>query len=178
MTTKPCIKCLQEKPLTEFYKHSKMADGHLNKCKECTKSDVKKHRSENLERIREYDRSRGRFPHRVAARAAYQLTDAYRKIHAESTKKWKAHHPDRRRAANILNSAIRDKKVFAWPVCAVPACCTESPQAHHADYSRPLDVVWLCAKHHAQAHKMARELLRQSEKHAHPARPARAFLRP
>lgn len=62
METKKCFKCGKILPITEFYKHPKMADGHLGKCKECTKTDTIKNYNKKREdsEFVEKERIRGR----------------------------------------------------------------------------------------------------------------------
>ena len=65
---KKCFKCEIEKPLDDFYVHPQMGDGHLNKCKECTKKDVKKDYIKNIVNPewhqKEKDRGRNKY-HRL-----------------------------------------------------------------------------------------------------------------
>lgn len=146
---KRCFKCREEKPLSEFYRHASMADGHLNKCKGCTRSDVLKHRADNIERIRAYDRDRAKQPKRLEKNRV-------------AGEKWRAENPNRRSAQVKLGNAVRDGRVTPWPTCALPEC-NSKPEAHHPDYDRPLQVEWLCPVHHKQAHALFRRLTGSSQ---------------
>ena len=74
---KKCFKCGAEKPLTEFYKHPKMADGRVNKCKECNKKDVRENRAAKVDYYRGYDAMRFQDDPNVKARhKRYQATPA------------------------------------------------------------------------------------------------------
>ena len=65
---KVCFECSIKKPLCEFYTHKKSKDGHVNKCKDCTKKDVHANRLKNIEKIREYDRNRPNKAERLGLR--------------------------------------------------------------------------------------------------------------
>lgn len=55
---KTCIRCAQTKELSLFHKHSRMADGRLNKCAVCVKECVDEWRLKNPDcRSKEYKRS-------------------------------------------------------------------------------------------------------------------------
>lgn len=62
MDKKICFKCGVEKPLSEFYKHKQMLDGHVNKCKDCNKNDVHLNYEKNIvnPEYLEKERERGR----------------------------------------------------------------------------------------------------------------------
>lgn len=154
VTEKICFKCLCKKPLEAFYKHSRMRGGHLNKCIECTKRDVREHRQANIERIKVYDKLRGSMPHRVAARKEYAKTPEGKAAIVRAHKASNERFPNKHRARNILHAAVRDGKIEKWP-CQMCGC--EKSEAHHPDYDSPLAVVWLCNEHHRAAHKLAKE---------------------
>lgn len=136
MTSKICFKCSETKPLTEFYRHAMMADGHLGKCKDCTRKDVRLHRQDNPERVRAYDRARAKLPHRKSLRD---------RINA-------AFPAEKKRAHTAVARAMRNGTLERKP-CAF--CGTAEPvEAHHHDYTKPLDVTWLCKPCHRRFHAL------------------------
>jgi len=78
----------------------------------------------------------------------------------EYFERWKNKFPEKYRARNIVNAAIRDKKLKALP-CERCGCAL-MVQAHHEDYSKPLDVTWLCTKCHGQRHREINEEKRKA----------------
>ncbi len=124
-----CKQCQTEKAASDFYASNR------SRCKECIKASVRANRLDKIDHYRQYDRLRAAQPHRMANNFAHSQA-------------WRNEFPNRRRAQNLVAHALRSGKLAKQP-CWVCGC---SAVAHHPDYDRPLDVVWLCQAHHKQAH--------------------------
>ena len=135
MTRKVCFKCKVEKSLDKFYRHKMMGDGHLGKCKECTKDDVRNHRREN-DSVREYDRRR------------YHDDVERRRKNQEGCARRRKENPDQYHAHSMVSNAVRDGRLARPDRCS--RCNEKAPkiEGHHEDYSKPLEVIWLCALCH------------------------------
>lgn len=140
--TKLCKVCGDMKPLEDFYRHPDCADGRAHLCKECHKTRMTVRRKTNPE-VQAYDRERAKLPHR-------------REKAREITARWRSDNPNGYKAHNAINNAIRDGKIAREP-CGLCGS-DEHVHAHHRDYSRPLDVIWLCARCHHRIHALFPEL--------------------
>lgn len=132
---KTCFKCGAVKETTEFYKHPQMGDGLLGKCKECTKTDSHKTRRDNIEYYREYDIARSKLPHRKELAKSRLVT-------------FRVGHPDENHAHALVQKAVKSGKLHK------PSNCSRCGKAgmihgHHNDYSKPLEVEWLCVVCHS-----------------------------
>lgn len=148
MFAKTCFKCGEIKPLSEYYSHKMMFDGHLNKCKSCTRRDTADRVSRKQEDpewvLKEAERCRIKQSKRML-KGLHTPTQS----NAERSKKHESKYPEKAKARNAVGNALRDGKLQRKP-CEI--CGEHRAQAHHDDYSKPLDVVWLCSKHHAERH--------------------------
>lgn len=70
-------------------------------------------------------------------------------------REWQRRNPEKLKAHQILSWAVQSKKIIRPNRCSK---CNKSSslgiiQAHHSDYSKPLDVIWLCCTCHRGAHR-------------------------
>jgi ribosomal protein S27AE len=133
MDTKWCKGCDTEKPLLDFYKYSNGNPLHI--CKECHKASVRANYAEKRAEKSAYERERYKKPARRAKMAEYQRVR-------------RARSPEKYRARTAVGNAIRDGRLVPKP--CEDCGSTERVQAHHADYSKPLEVRWLCFKCHRE----------------------------
>lgn len=154
MRKKICIRCRRFLPLDEFYSHKQMADGRLNACKSCVKkSSAERHariEADPLAREDELDRQREK-----ARRYREQGKKPVSRVSAkERMRRTRLEHPEAVRARNLVQHAKRRGDLIPQP-CEV--CGSEDVHAHHDDYSKPLEVRWLCSAHHASVDNIKRK---------------------
>jgi hypothetical protein len=121
---KICSTCLEIKSRTEFYRSALNKDGLGGQCKVCHSKRVVNNREQ-------------------------KKLLSFSEI-APHKKFWLQENKLKRKAHQDVSYAIQTKRLIRQPCerCGT----TEHVVAHHEDYSKPLEVVWLCKKHHKERH--------------------------
>jgi len=174
-----CPKCSTAKPFAQFFRKASARDGYRAECRSCEYERQKKYSAANPEKVktwrqnnywRDPDHKRAQkradyYRHRSEridkVRAAVdpekkrQYDREYRKrpeVKArqdEQKARYKREQRAKYRAHYYVKNAIRDGRLVRQP-CEV--CGKPRAEAHHDDYSKPLEVRWLCKAHHRAAH--------------------------
>ena len=154
MILKICKICNNEKPLSDFYKHFRMADRHLNICKDCKiKYQKEKYKIDIMSIdyiLKERERGRKKY-HKYL----------YKNNNIEAKRKWDMNHKKEKRTHDQVHKALLAGKIIKMP-CEI--CGSVESVGHHEDYDKPLSVNWYCVKCHSNRHVEIREIeLRESK---------------
>lgn len=138
---KKCCFCKIEKNIEEFGIDKQTPTGIARRCKNCNREKQLRKRREFPEKTRTYDRERyKKNPERMRL---------YRK---KIDQKMKDLYPEKYFARNTFGNAIKRKKISRPDKCE--KCNRISKvQGHHDDYTKPLEVIWLCIMCHAGKHR-------------------------
>lgn len=151
MNDKTCITCNQVKLISEFYKHPGMADGYLNKCKECQKANSIAAKKANPDRYRAIAR---KYANKEDVKLKKKIHRATQKGREEARKgfiNYKEKYPKKHKAVTALKRAVKSGVIVRPTICS--ECGKEDKiHAHHDNYNHPLVVRWLCDRCHKNWH--------------------------
>jgi hypothetical protein len=161
---KICGKCGLLKDSSLFYKDCSTSDGLKSICISCKKDQAKKYYKNNTELCKDkaqqwkhmnpeknkaiYTSYRLANPDKVKQsnkNARMKRRDSSQKYDLERKKLF----PEKLMAKYLVRKAIR-KGMLIKESCKI--CGKKYVHAHHQDYSKPLDVIWLCPSHHKKIH--------------------------
>jgi hypothetical protein len=123
-----------------------MKDGRLNQCNTCSSQMTKRWRLENPARVLDGTRAwRASNPDKmkeIRRRSAARNREAERR------------HPEKIRARQTVTNAVHRGKLTKPDQCS--RCEAQTARidlhAHHNDYSKPLEVEWICRDCHQREH--------------------------
>jgi hypothetical protein len=138
MNKKLCVKCKQEKPVSEFYRSASSKDGYRPYCKDCARQYIRDYTKTGY--FNDYQK---RPEVKARIRANKSLYRQREDVKVKNT------------AREYTNHKIRAGAITREP-CAF--CGKEQTEAHHPDYSKPLSIVWLCSDCHRELHLKSKYL--------------------
>lgn len=140
-----CKSCETEKGTRDFYA------SNLSRCKECVKASVRSNRADKIDYYRSYDRMRYRQSDDRKAHCQAMGKTTPMSVRVEKQRERRRANPEKNAARVAVARAIKKgqmQKAEACYFCGVG----DRLQAHHHDYSKPLDVFWLCPPCHGKLH--------------------------
>ena len=79
----------------------------------------------------------------------YLSTEKGKEVNYRKARKWAENNPEKRRAHEMVKDAIRRGDLIKQNC---EGCGENKVEAHHDDYTKPLDVRWLCRRCHRDEH--------------------------
>jgi len=148
--TKRCRVCREKKPLTEFNRDRRNKDGRQSLCRVCDRAKTKAYTEANPEKKREREKRR------VGRRREY-MRRWFERNREKVEERRKTLYSDEIRARRKLRDAVQSGRVTK------PECCEACGErlaplqieGHHEDYSKPLEVIWLCRACHSALHTLS-----------------------
>lgn len=142
-TTKVCNKCGRELPLSEFNKCRENKDGLQGTCRQCFSEYNKNRYRSNPEKFKEDVR-------KYRSENKLNVFDTRLRICEKN--------PTMINAQKAVDEALRAGVLVRPDTCSGCGCSSSEHriEAHHHDYSKPLEVIWLCTPCHRRLDAMRR----------------------
>ena len=138
---KRCCVCGSEKQLDAFNRNSKSRDGRDSRCRDCARERQREYRLKNPNKQREWEQRAG---------------EAARLKRVERNRRWREENKEKRRAQLKLSKAIERGVITRPDICERCHARARRIEGHHFDYSKPLEVEWLCTTCHRLHHGAVR----------------------
>lgn len=156
-----CTKCHKEKSYKEFYSCDSREIGRMWNCKECIKAYQKTYKRRRTEEGRSIER-KPECPEKKSEfnRKWYKENSAYHKEYykqnalkrSKNNRAYEKRNPERVKAQHALYRALKKGILVRPNKCLV--CATKcKPEGHHNDYTKQLEVVWVCRSCHLEIHR-------------------------
>jgi hypothetical protein len=176
-----CKICNLEKTFDEFVKHKRYKDGFYYLCKLCMRQKNKEYiptkeakekrlkkkaefREINRDKIREQDRKNyKKNPEKFIEKARKNMKKYLARDGFNKREKRFSENPEIKKARLAIRQYVRSGKLIKPEICEICKKHVDRIEGHHNDYSKYLDVNWLCVPCHRKIHRKVNCAERLSE---------------